>query len=124
MISAASGTPYSAMPYAFAFRKRQPNEKTTCTCNLPAYYEEMRRENAMTQPQPQGTPQGSITTIGPKAMPPVAPTVSTKTDTLPIERPYDPASGGVRQVGPTFLPPDQRKLDLTHPAAPGAQSEQ
>ncbi|MET0748621.1 MAG: DUF2865 domain-containing protein [Rhizobium sp.] len=124
MVSAASGAPYSAMPYAFAFRKRQPNEKTSCTCNLPAYYEEMRRQNALTRQQPAGTPPSSVTTIGPKAAPPAAPTEAAKTDTPPIERPYDPAAGGVRQVGPTFLPPDQRKLDLAHPAAPGAQPEQ
>lgn len=124
MISAISGTPYSAMPYAFAFRKRKPDEKTSCTCNLPAYYEEMRRQNALRQPQETDRPQSSITTVGPKPVPPAAPMAPAKADAPPIERPYDPASDKVRQVGPTFLSGDQHKLDLTHPAAPGAQPEQ
>lgn len=128
MVSASTGTPYSAMPYAFAFRKRPPNEKSSCTCNLPAYYEEIRRQNALTKPQaaetPQDTSKGSITTIVPKASPPAVPTAPAKGDEPPVERPYDPSAGNVRQVGPAFLSQDQRKLDLTRPAAPGAQPQQ
>lgn len=124
MVSASSGTPYSAMPYAFAFRKRPPNEKTSCTCNLPAYYEEMRKQNALTKAPAAGTQQGSITTIIPKASPPALPTAPAKGDAPPVERPYDPSAGNIRQVGPAFLQPDQRKLDLTRPAAPGEQPQQ
>lgn len=124
MISASSGTPYTAMPYAFAFRKRPPNEKTSCTCNLPAYYEEMRRENALAKPQAGGQQQNSITTIKPASPSPVAPSASAKADAPPAERPYDPAAGKIRQVGPSFYSPDQNKLDLTHPAVPGDQPQQ
>lgn len=126
MVSASNGAPYSAMPYAFAFRKRPPNEKSSCTCNLPAYYEEMRRANALSQPDsPVGTPQGSIITIAPKAQPAPAQTAKTTPPPQPVpDRPYDPSANKVRQVGPQFLSTDQSNIDLKHPAAPGAQPEQ
>lgn len=127
MVSAATGAPYSSMPYAFAFRKRAPNEKSSCTCNLPAYYEEMRRENALTHPEGSADKQSSsIITIGPKAPAPqtneaVKPA---QPPSLPPERPYDPSQNKVRQVGPQFLSSDQSKIDLKHPAMPGAQPVQ
>lgn len=135
MVSASSGAPYSAMPYAFAFRKRPPNEKSNCTCNLPAYYEEMRRENALSQPDnPTESSPGSIITIAPKGQPapaqsarstpaPASPTQASPPTVIP-DRPYDASSNKVRQVGPQFLSADQHRIDLAHPAEPGPQPEQ
>lgn len=123
MISASSGAPYSAMPYAFAYRKRPPNEKTSCTCNLPAYYEEMRRQNAMSG-RSEAPAAGSITTIGPKSTAPAAAPAPSKSDAPPVDRPYDPATDKARQVGPAFLSSDQHKLDLDRPAGPRLQPEQ
>lgn len=127
MVSAATGAPYSSMPYAFAFRKRAPNEKSSCTCNLPAYYEEMRRENALTHPEQSTTGQaGSIITIGPKSPTPTTAEAAKPAPPAspPPDRPYDPSRSNVRQVGPQFLSSDQSKIDLKHPAGPDTQPVQ
>ncbi len=119
MISTATGAPYSAMKNAFAYKTRAPGEKSACSCNLAAYYEEMRRNQQVSAPVPE--PKGSITTIhteAPKtaAAPPVPqPQVA--------DRPYDPATK-VRQVGPQFLAGDQGKIDLANPATSGPQPQQ
>lgn len=129
MVSAASGAPYSAMPYAFAYRKRAPGEKSSCTCNMSAYYEEMRREKTVNQSQPD-TGRSSITSITtqkPQVQPPAnASSQATIQPQVPQQpdRPYDPSSSKVRQVGPQFLATDQGKIDLKHPLAPGPQPEQ
>lgn len=133
MISAATGAPYSAMPYAFAYKKRPPGEKSSCSCNMSAYYDEIRREKAMSDPQPgarapsvvTGQPESSITniqTIKPQAP---APQSAAKSEPIktPEDRPYDPSSK-VRQVGPQFLSTEQGKIDLKHPATPGPQPAQ
>ncbi|MFS8147802.1 DUF2865 domain-containing protein [Rhizobium sp. BR 249] len=120
MISVATGTPYSAMKNAFAYKNRAPGEKNACACNLTAYYNEMRGKQALSQP-PQ---QGSITTIHTNppakdaavAPPPQQPSVP--------ERPYDPTQNKVRQVGPQFLAGDQGSIDLANPANPGPQPQQ
>ena len=118
MISVATGTPYSAMKNAFAYKNRAPGEKNACACNLTAYYNEMRGKQAVSEP-PQ---QGSITTI--RTNPPE------KTATAPVpqpsvpERSYDPAQNKVRQVGPQFLAGDQGTIDLANPATPGPQPQQ
>ncbi|OWV71748.1 hypothetical protein ATY76_31335 [Rhizobium sp. R339] len=118
MISVATGTPYSAMKNAFAYKNRAPGEKNACACNLTAYYNEMRGKQAVNEP-PQ---QGSITTI--RTNPPE------KTATAPVpqpsvpERPYDPTQNKVRQVGPQFLAGDQGTIDLANPATPGPQPQQ
>jgi hypothetical protein len=57
--SASTGAPYSAMPNAFAYKNRKPGEKSSCSCNLPAYYEQMRRNQQVSAVPPKG----SITTI-------------------------------------------------------------
>jgi hypothetical protein len=122
MVSASTGVPYSEMPYAFAYRKRLPGEKTSCTCNLSAYYEQMRRETG------QGTPavhqqHGSITTIETlKTAPPIA--LGSELAKPPEDRPYDPSTSKVRQVGPIFLANDQGKIDLKQPATKGPQPQQ
>ena len=127
MVSAATGASYSAMPYAFAYRKRPPGQKSTCTCNLSAYYEEMRRERTLATPAPDTSPgvsHGSITTIEspkPAAAPPAA--AETQPPKPPAERPYDPSSQKVRQVGPQFLANDD-KIDLKHPKSAGPQPQQ
>ncbi|MGZ2380466.1 DUF2865 domain-containing protein [Rhizobium leguminosarum] len=119
MISVATGTPYSAMKNAFAYKNRTPGEKSACACNLTAYYEEMRGKQAVSEP-PQ---QGSITTI--RTNPPakdgaaqIAPQPSVP------ERPYDPTQNRVRQVGPQFLAGDQGSIDLANPATSGPQPQQ
>ena len=132
MVSASTGAPYSAMPYAFNYRKRAPGEKSSCTCNMSAYYEEMRQQKTMSTPIPPGSlppatlPPGSvthITTQSPQATP-QRNTASSAAVQQPVpERPYDPGSR-IRQVGPQFLAPDQGTIDLKHPLAPGPQPEQ
>jgi hypothetical protein len=130
MVSAATGAPYSSMPYAFAYRNRAPGEKSSCTCNMSAYYEEMRREKASIQPRQQApdAPRSSITTITtpkpPAPQPQTATSAPPPVQPAPADRPYDPSASKVRQVGPQFLSPDQGKIDLKHPLAPGPQPEQ
>ncbi|MGZ2483735.1 hypothetical protein ACVITL_002258 [Rhizobium pisi] len=119
MISVATGTPYSAMKNAFAYKSRAPGEKNACACNLTAYYNEMRGKQALSQP-PQ---QGSITTL--HTNPPVkdAAAAAVPQPSVP-ERPYDPTQNKVRQVGPQFLAGDQGSIDLANPATPGPQPQQ
>ncbi|MBY5839522.1 DUF2865 domain-containing protein [Rhizobium leguminosarum] len=118
MISVATGTPYSAMKNAFAYKNRTPGERSSCACNLTAYYEEMRGKRAVSEP-PQ---QGSITTIhtNPQAKNPAA---AAPQPSVP-ERSYNPTQNRVRQVGPQFLAGDQGSIDLRNPAAPGPQPQQ
>ncbi|NKK72909.1 DUF2865 domain-containing protein [Rhizobium leguminosarum bv. viciae] len=118
MISVATGTPYSAMKNAFAYKNRTPGEKSSCACNLNAYYEEMRGKQAMSEP-PQ---QGSITTI--RTTPPAKDAAAAAPQPSVPERPYDPTQNRVRQVGPQFLAGDQGSIDLANPAAPGPQPQQ
>jgi hypothetical protein len=133
MVSASTGAPYSAMPYAFAYKKRLPGERSSCSCNMSAYYDEIKREKAMSDPQPgapagsviTGQPQSSITTIQTIKPSTPAPQSTARSEPVkpPEDRPYDPANK-VRQVGPQFLSTDQGKIDLRHPAAPGVKSTQ
>nr|WP_206119764.1 DUF2865 domain-containing protein [Rhizobium laguerreae] len=117
MISVATGTPYSAMKNAFAYKNRTPGEKSSCACNLTAYYEEMRGKQVVSEP-PQ---QSSITTI--RTNPPAKDAAAAPQPSVP-ERPYDPTQNRVRQVGPQFLAGDQGSIDLTNPATPGPQPQQ
>ncbi|MFL5010300.1 DUF2865 domain-containing protein [Rhizobium sp.] len=117
MISVATGTPYSAMKNAFAYKNRTPGEKSSCACNLTAYYEEMRGKQVVSEP-PQ---QSSITTI--RTNPPAKDAAAAPQSSVP-ERPYDPTQNRVRQVGPQFLAGDQGSIDLTNPATPGPQPQQ
>jgi hypothetical protein len=121
MISATTGAPYSAMPNAFAYKNRKPGEKSSCSCNLNAYYERMRKNQSISEP-PQ---QGSITTIETqkpapenKIAAPAAPQPQVP------DRPYDPANSKVRQIGPQFLAGDQGTIDLKNPAKSGPQPQQ
>ncbi|ASS57160.1 DUF2865 domain-containing protein [Rhizobium leguminosarum] len=118
MISVATGTPYSAMKNAFAYKNRTPGEKSSCACNLTAYYEEMRGKQAVSEP-PQ---QGSITTI--RTNPPAKDAAAAAPQPSVPERPYDPTQNRVRQVGPQFLAGDQGSIDLANPATPGPQPQQ
>ena len=115
MISVATGTPYSAMKNAFAYKNRVPGEKSACACNLTAYYDEMRGKQAVSEP-PQ---QGSITSI--HTNPPAKNAAAAVPQPTVPERPYDPSQNKVRQVGPQFLAGDQGSIDLRNPAAPGPQ---
>ncbi|PDT12662.1 hypothetical protein CO670_28345 [Rhizobium sp. J15] len=118
MISVATGTPYSAMKNAFAYKNRAPGEKNACACNLTAYYNEMRGKQAVSEP-PQ---QGSITTI--RTNPPEKTAIAPVPQPSVPERPYDPVQNKVRQVGPQFLAGDQGTIDLANPATPGPQPQQ
>ncbi|RUM26892.1 DUF2865 domain-containing protein [Rhizobium vallis] len=117
MISVATGTPYSAMKNAFAYKNRAPGEKNACACNLNAYYDEMRGKQAVSEP-PQ---QGSITSI--RTNPPAKDAAAAVPQPSAPERPYDPTQK-VRQVGPQFLAGDQGSIDLANPASPGPQPQQ
>jgi hypothetical protein len=120
MISTATGTPYSAMKNAFAYKTRAPGEKSACSCNLTAYYEQMRKSQAAYAPAPE--PKGSITTIKTEA--PKAASAPLAPQPQVADRPYDPAGNKVRQVGPQFLAGDQGKIDLANPATSGPQPQQ
>ncbi|NLS05109.1 DUF2865 domain-containing protein [Rhizobium sp. P32RR-XVIII] len=120
MISASTGAPYSAMPNAFAYKKRAPGEKSTCSCNLSAYYDNIRKNQAISQPPEKG----SITTIRTKPPATAAATPEPAPQPSVPDRPYDPANNKVRQVGPQFLAGDQGAIDLKKPATPGAQPQQ
>lgn len=120
MISTATGTPYSAMKNAFAYKTRAPGEKSACSCNLTAYYEQMRKSQAAYAPAPE--PKGSITTIKTEA--PKAASAPSAPQPQVADRPYDPAGNKVRQVGPQFLAGDQGKIDLANPATSGPQPQQ
>ncbi|MDI7863879.1 DUF2865 domain-containing protein [Rhizobiaceae bacterium n13] len=120
MVSAATGRPYRELENAFGYRDRKVGEPTECGCNLSAYYEEMqRREQGATSQD--GKNRSSITEINtrPAAAKPHISAVQEQP-----ERPYDPASQKVRQVGPQFLANDGGKIDLTNPALEGAQPQQ
>jgi hypothetical protein len=119
MISTSTGAPYSAMPKAFSYKNRKPGEKSSCSCNLSAYYEKMRKNQEISEP-PQ---RGSITTIQTK--PGTAKTTAGPApETQVPDRPYDPVDSKVRQVGPQFLPGQQGAIDLKNPAVPGPQPAQ
>ena len=118
MISVATGTPYSAMKNAFAYKNRTPGEKSSCACNLTAYYDEMRGKQPSSEP-PQ---QGSITTI--RTNPTAKDAAAAPPQPSVPERPYDPVQNKVRQVGPQFLAGDQGSIDLANPATPGPQPQQ
>ncbi|MBD9445321.1 DUF2865 domain-containing protein [Rhizobium sp. RHZ01] len=121
MISAATGAPYSAMPNAFAYKNRKPGEKSSCSCDLNAYYERMRKSQSISEP-PQ---QGSITTIETKKPEPARKVAAPAAPQPQVpDRPYDPATNKVRQIGPQFLAGDQGTIDLKHPAKPGPQPQQ
>jgi hypothetical protein len=120
MISTATGTPYSEMKNAFAYKTRAPGEKSACSCNLTAYYEQMRKSQAAYAPAPE--PKGSITTIKTEA--PKAASAPPAPQPQVADRPYDPAGNKVRQVGPQFLAGDQGKIDLANPATSGPQPQQ
>jgi hypothetical protein len=145
MVSANGGTPYKEEPYAFRFRdpNRKPNK--SCGCNFSAYYRDMMKRQAArpgSDPDPQQdaapaetTPKKQYSSIvnldaKPEAMPEAKPTgpasqpapiakEASKTE-LPPARPYDPAHGNVRQVGPQFLPGKDTAIDLRHPSNGGA----
>ncbi|MEZ2219357.1 hypothetical protein [Rhizobium sp. RCC_161_2] len=65
---------------------------------------------ALPQQKTAAMPTPEITPVQPKQLQP--------------DRPYDPATNKVRQVGPQFLATDQGTLDLRHPKAAGPQPTQ
>ena len=119
MVSAATGARYSAMPNAFAYKNRAPGEKSSCTCNLTAYYEQMRKNQTVSAPPPKG----SITTITTKPAATASQTPAAPQPQIP-DRPYEPQNSKVRQVGPQFLAGDQGSIDLKNPATSGPQPQQ
>lgn len=120
MVSAATGQPYRSMPTAFAYLNRQSGEKPACSCNLSAYYQKMRERQTTAAPAPE-QPYSAITRLpGRNAAKPSTAPVDTG-GAAPPDRPYDPTARHVRQVGPTFIPPETSSIDLRNPAAPGAQ---
>lgn len=120
MISIATGRPYREMENAFGYRDRKAGEKSSCSCNLPAYYQEMQRRENLTSPAADEN-RSSVTEIKSKVPSSEAKDSVAKNVSERPERPYDPADQKIRKVGPEFLTKDGGKLDLTKPALEGTQ---
>ncbi|MDQ0455942.1 DUF2865 domain-containing protein [Rhizobium paknamense] len=117
MVSTSTGRSYRDMPFAFAYRNRQPGSENRCSCTA---------ANGISTPQ---SPSVLEIKTAPKIEKPVeaaAPAVPAEEKPAKDapERPYDPTTDKVRQVGPKFLPAEEGALDLQHPALPGPQPVQ
>lgn len=131
MVSAKTGQPYTSMPTAFAYKNGSPTNRTpSCSCNMAAYHDEMKKlgEQEAKAPQSQPSQQYSSITVLPSpkieaAPKPDEPTVEATAQAIP-ERDYDPKNSKVRVVGPQFLPEETSRIDLKNPALKGAQPQQ
>jgi hypothetical protein len=139
MISATDGTSYQDHPFSYQYRKSPAGGTKACGCNFPAYYQEMmRRENASAAPDGKAQKYSAITGIDKSVMdmspldkgaldkglgdlrktnakPPV-----TKP---PVARPYDPSKQRVRQVGPTFVPAEEKSVHFQQTASGAADQD-
>ncbi|MGF0538439.1 DUF2865 domain-containing protein [Agrobacterium sp. ES01] len=118
MVSASTGRPYRDLPSAFAYLHRKTGDDKACGCNLTAFH-----QKALSYANRQQSTAAAYSAITPiKTMPDkIAPE---KITIDPMERPYDPSTSTVRQVGPVFLPKETSSIDLKHPALSGAQPVQ
>lgn len=119
MVSASTGRPYREMPNAFVYQSSRPQQGGACGCDMKNFHDNARD----TTPSKNGedaASRSSITEIHTGAKSDSG--ISVAEETIdPRERPYDPASGAVRQVGPTFLPTETSNIDLKRPALEGPQ---
>jgi len=107
MVSIADQMPYSALPNAFAYRKRDFNATPQCRCDAPAQPVKARS---------QSDPQSSIVTLQP-AKPPSSAQDNDESAANSGEAPardLDP-DRRVRVVGPMFLPDQSEAIDLQAP---------
>lgn len=111
MVSSVTGRPYRELPNAFLYRNRRTDADPSCACNLSQYYQRMTPRPAVP------VYQSSVLEIAP---PPRKPAEQSPPP-LPVIRDLDEASLNVRRVGPTFLPPDNDRIDLRNPATAGPQ---
>ncbi|OQP88462.1 hypothetical protein BTR14_01540 [Rhizobium rhizosphaerae] len=133
MVSAETGAPYRDLPTAFAYKLRDPSEKSICGCQLnaasvPSQSEPGDPGKSGEPGQPGASSIVSITTRPPAAgasdngmpvrdgaMPqPEAAAAPAQAQPSDPARPYDPARK-VRQVGPSFLPAQESAIDLHQP---------
>ncbi|MDE1996225.1 MAG: hypothetical protein KGI75_27240 [Rhizobiaceae bacterium] len=91
----------------------------------------IKQEPGIFEEQSSVEPESSITTIQTRKpasdVTPVqkqAPATIQTQAQAPQDRPYDPSTNKVRQVGPQFLATDQGGIDLKHPKAAGPQPTQ
>ncbi len=147
MISASTGSPYTDLPTAFAYKSGSPAARSQCGCRIPSQSAATNPGSGFSTlpgdaPAPRmSTPSDkAVVTITTKPQPataaPTAPEPAAPKVFLPAtapvetpspavnERPYDPKANRVRQVGPSFLPAEESSIDLHHPAGPGYQPQQ
>lgn len=117
MVSALTGRAYRDLPNAFAYRSNTRGSNPQCGCKMPSYgadapssggsIVDIGKEKAAENPEKKPAPDG----------------VAAQKEQLPAppEREYRPQDGGVRMVGPQFLPAGEGHLDLANPALKGAQ---
>ncbi|SIQ09731.1 Protein of unknown function [Rhizobium sp. RU20A] len=117
MVSAATGRPYLDLPSAFAYRTRDRAGAAQCGCRLP--------EAATLDTGARTSGDGATNASTPAQSTPLPGLSETPLRaTTQYERPYRPNDKRVRHVGPTFLPPEESRIDLRHPAGPGYQPVQ
>ena len=121
MVSATDGKSYQDHPFSYKYRQSPAGGSKACGCNLPAYYQEMiRRESGNIAPDSKPQKYSAITSLDSSvlendpmvnglgelrktaAKPPVS--------HLPTARPYDPSKQHVRQVGPSFVPAEEKSI--------------
>lgn len=142
MISASTGSPYTDLPTAFAYKSGSPATRSQCGCRIPTQSAATNPGSGFSTlpadaPSPRmSTPSDkAVITITTKPQPaetepasPAAPLPATAPAEVATpsvnERPYDPKAHRVRQVGPTFLPAEESSIDLRNPAGPGYQPQQ
>ena len=126
MVSAETGAPYRDLPTAFAYKLRDPQEKSSCGCQLNAASAPAQSEpgdpgkqgsssvlSIITPPQ-AAAPQKDAPAPAPQGAQPETAAAPVPGQTDDPTRAYDPARK-VRQVGPSFLPAQESAIDLHHP---------
>jgi hypothetical protein len=115
MISAVTGKPYADLPSAFEFQSMGKSTNESCTCGLNAgiQFKDNVEDDAAAKPPAEKIEAGSS---------PAQQNASNK-PIVDEGRPYVPGERKVRSVGPQFFPQDN-EMDLSNPAAKGAQPQQ
>lgn len=126
MVSARSGTPYTQLPTAFAYKREARTEN--CTCQRSRQYEVMGGEHFRTSALTRSsTPedgtgaqaaeiqsQGSFVTFPAPAPPSPSPIAAAEEDGAPLPQ-RDMDDRKVRVVGPVFLPDPEEAIGLQAP---------
>lgn len=139
MVSATDGKPYQDHAFSYKYRLSPVGGTKACGCNFPAYYQEMmRRESESTAPDSKPQNYSSITGLD-KSVTDMSPLDSGALDKglgdlrktnakppvtqPPITRPYDPSKQHVRQVGPTFVPAEEKSIHFQQMAGGAADQD-